>query len=282
MTRHSRDKFWICPICRSDIAGGTFKCFQCNFMPSDPETLIVKRSKFLPGFVLRRIALRKSLNSLAQMGSSSAASNKRADKYRPVTFHRNPESGITEPLALKRPDKYRPVTFHRNPEARASETTLSTRRVAEKPISQSSQALGTSGMRKRPAPAQTLDPYLFELYCAEWCTYFGHKDVSVTRSTKDGGVDVEGDTFIAQVKFQELPVGVRPIRELAGVLGQRKKTVAYFFTLNGFSSSALREGQDLGLALFEVKPFTSSIVAKSALAELVLEDLANSPKESPK
>lgn len=257
MTRHSRDKFWICPICRSDIAGGTFKCFQCNFMPSDPETLIVKRSKFLPGFVLRRIALRKSLNSLAQMGSSSAASNKRADKYRPVTFHRNPE-------------------------ARASETTLSTRRVAEKPISQSSQALGTSGMRKRPAPAQTLDPYLFELYCAEWCTYFGHKDVSVTRSTKDGGVDVEGDSFIAQVKFQELPVGVRPIRELAGVLGQRKKTVAYFFTLNGFSSSALREGQDLGLALFEVKPFTSSIVAKSALAELVLEDLANSPKESPK
>ena len=99
-----------------------------------------------------------------------------------------------------------------------------------------------------------------------------------------GGVLLVAADILARALIapQELPVGVRPIRELAGVLGQRKKTVAYFFTLNGFSSSALREGQDLGLALFEVKPFTSSIVAKSALAELVLEDLANSPKESPK
>ena len=125
---------------------------------------------------------------------------------------------------------------------------------------------------KKPTPAHALSPDLFELYCAEWCTYFGHKDVKVTRSTKDGGIDVTGDTFIAQVKLQELPVGVKPIRELAGILSTQKKTIGYFFTLNGYSHTAIQEAEELGIALFEVKPFTSDISAKTPLATLVLED----------
>ncbi len=257
MSRLRHDKFWICPICRSEISGGALKCFQCQFTPAHAEDLLVKKSSLIPGFVVRRIALQKALNASWQTAPGTDTSKKGPDKYRPVTFHRNPEAWLKQPGVLEGMEAIQKIT-------------------------PSPQDHSQSSKRARPAPAQILDPYLFELYCAEWCSYFGHKDVSVTRNTKDGGVDVEGDTFIAQVKFQELPVGVRPIRELAGVLGQHKEFFAYFFTLNGFSNAALREGEELGLALFEVKPFTSTIVAKSPLAELVLEDLENSPKESSK
>jgi HJR/Mrr/RecB family endonuclease len=125
----------------------------------------------------------------------------------------------------------------------------------------------------RPSIAIELDPETFEWYCAEWCVYLGHKNVRVTRSTKDGGIDIHGDGFIAQVKFQEIPVGVKAIRELAGLVSVRTRALGYFFTVNGYSPQALVEGKELGLALFTLRPFKSEIIANSDLAALVLEDI---------
>lgn len=127
-------------------------------------------------------------------------------------------------------------------------------------------------MAIKPARALELDPENFEWYCAEWCVYFGHKNVRVTRSTKDGGIDVYGDGFIAQVKLQELPVGVRAIRELAGLVSIRSKALGYFFTVNGYSIQAIAEANELGIAIFVVKPFHAEIIPKSEMANLIVED----------
>lgn len=124
----------------------------------------------------------------------------------------------------------------------------------------------------KPARALELDPENFEWYCAEWCVYFGHSDVRVTRSTKDGGIDVHGDGFIAQVKLQELPVGVRAIRELAGLVSIRSKALGYFFTVNGYSIQAIAEANELGIAIFVVRPFQAEIIPNSEMANLIIED----------
>jgi HJR/Mrr/RecB family endonuclease len=133
-------------------------------------------------------------------------------------------------------------------------------------------ATGKSRAPDKPAPALELDPTNFEWYCAEWCVYFGHRNVRVTRSSKDGGIDVHGDGFIAQVKLQELPVGVKAIRELAGLVSIRSKAIGYFFTINGYSAQALAEANELGLAIFIVRPFQAEIIPKSELAALIVED----------
>lgn len=142
-------------------------------------------------------------------------------------------------------------------------------------LSEPNSAKTSSGVNfskpKPPARIFDLTPETFEWYCAEWCVYLGGIDVQVTRATKDGGVDVKGRGFVAQVKLQELQVGVKSVRELAGV-ASAKKTFGYFFSLNGFSSAALAEAEELQIALFQVKPFTSEITPLSELARLLLED----------
>jgi hypothetical protein len=125
---------------------------------------------------------------------------------------------------------------------------------------------------QRPTSVVHIDAESFEWLCAEWCVYFGNKNVTVTQATRDGGVDIIGDGFVAQVKFQELPVGVRPIRELAGVMTARGVKVAYFFTVNGYTKSALGEAEELSLAAFLVSPLNGQISAATSMAELILED----------
>jgi hypothetical protein len=139
--------------------------------------------------------------------------------------------------------------------------------VPEVEVAQSSKNIVS-----KPARALELDPENFEWYCAEWCVYFGHRNVRVTRSTKDGGIDVYGDGFIAQVKLQELPVGVKAIRELAGLVSIRSKALGYFFTVNGYSIQAIAEANELGIAIFVVKPFQAEIIPKSEIANLIVED----------
>lgn len=55
---------------------------------------------------------------------------------------------------------------------------------------------------------------------AQWMRHHGEVRASTTAFTSDGGVDVVGERYIAQVKHFAGNVGVVPIRELAGVAGR--------------------------------------------------------------
>jgi hypothetical protein len=121
-----------------------------------------------------------------------------------------------------------------------------------------------------PKPLFDLNWETFEGYCRDWAKYLGYQDAEKTRSVKDGGIDIEGSRLVAQVKFQETPVGVKPIREIIGVNVRLRKDIL-FFSLNGFSRDAVEEANQSEVALFTIKPFTAKILAESTAAKALLE-----------
>lgn len=112
--------------------------------------------------------------------------------------------------------------------------------------------------KPRPGTRLHLDPIGFEIYCVEWAVYLGYQDAKVTRSTKDGGIDISSSSMVAQCKYQELPVGVKPIRELFG-LSQAKMRKPLFFSLNGYTREAINEAEQYGVELWVVRPLEGRI-----------------------
>lgn len=139
-------------------------------------------------------------------------------------------------------DKARDEAFQRAMEARAE------RRGIEQ----------ASFSRKKPDKLFDLSPEIFEDYCKDWCLYLGYPDATKTRNTKDGGVDIRSSEIVAQVKFQELPVGVKPIRELFGLASSEGKA-ALFFSYNGYSREAVAEAKKFKVQLWIVRPFEGKI-----------------------
>ncbi|EYR62245.1 hypothetical protein N866_10385 [Actinotalea ferrariae CF5-4] len=70
-----------------------------------------------------------------------------------------------------------------------------------------------------PPPPQPygVSPDGAERLAAAWMQHLGATGVAVTRGTKDGGLDVVADRYIAQVKAWAGPVSVVEVRAMAGV-----------------------------------------------------------------
>ena len=88
-----------------------------------------------------------------------------------------------------------------------------------------------------------------EINVAEYLKGLGARGVAVTRMSRDGGVDVVAEGLKIQVKAQTSPVGVRPVRELRGVLSVGD--AGGFFSLSGFTNGAEDFADGHGLALWE-------------------------------
>lgn len=84
---------------------------------------------------------------------------------------------------------------------------------------------------------------------AQWMRHLGEVSAAVTAFAGDGGVDVVGQRYIAQVKHFTGNVGVAPIRELAGVAATDGRS-PLFFTSNGYASGAVEFAERAGVALF--------------------------------
>ncbi|KRE21883.1 hypothetical protein ASG80_12455 [Agromyces sp. Soil535] len=84
---------------------------------------------------------------------------------------------------------------------------------------------------------------------AQWMRHLGEASASVTAFTGDGGVDVVGARYIAQVKHFTSNVGVAPIRELAGVAATDGRG-PLFFTSTGYAPGAVEFADRAGVALF--------------------------------
>ncbi|WP_219949732.1 restriction endonuclease [Salinibacterium sp. M195] len=88
-----------------------------------------------------------------------------------------------------------------------------------------------------------------ESLVAQWMRHLGEVNAEVTAYQGDGGVDVAGARYIAQVKHFVGSVGVAPVRELAGVANDDGRR-PLFFTSNGYSSGAVKFADRSGIALF--------------------------------
>lgn len=110
------------------------------------------------------------------------------------------------------------------------------------------------GVASRPAPSRTvsirpLDPNSAEHFCAEWMNSNGALGARVTQATRDGGIDVESERWVAQVKHQVARVSPAAVRELHGVAAVRGKR-SVFFALGGYSKNAVQFADEARVALF--------------------------------
>lgn len=102
-----------------------------------------------------------------------------------------------------------------------------------------------------PAYARAITPQEAEHLAADWMRHLGEASAEVTKYSGDGGIDVQGTFFLAQVKHFAVKVPVAPIREFAGVvLADPRRRAGLFFTATGYGPGAIDFANRTGIALF--------------------------------
>ena len=95
--------------------------------------------------------------------------------------------------------------------------------------------------------------------------HLGQTNVRVTRAQNYGGVDIESDDWLAQVKHYRGSVSVTEVRELVGVASLDGRTPV-FFTSGQYTSSALEFADRAGVLLFSYKAETGTLRSKNVHA----------------
>lgn len=92
-----------------------------------------------------------------------------------------------------------------------------------------------------------------EQSAAKWMQSNGYLDAAVTPAGADGGIDVISARAIAQVKFQQKPVGSAVIQQLKGATSSptHRGREALFFSAFGYSAPAMKTGRELGVQLYQ-------------------------------
>ena len=116
-----------------------------------------------------------------------------------------------------------------------------------------------------------ISPFEAEELCAEWMALLGEENVTVTRKTNDGGVDVTSERCVAQVKNYSGSVGVREVRELMGAAAVDGRTPV-FFTSGTYTRAALDFSVDAGVLLFKYSVEDGTLDGVNSFAIEALED----------
>lgn len=105
-----------------------------------------------------------------------------------------------------------------------------------------------------------------ELNAAEKMREMGYTDAEAMPVGPDGGIDVKSSRAIAQVKWRGGQTGSPEIQNLFGARGANQDVDMLFFSAAGYSKSALRYADELGVMLFTYNP-DGSVVPENSLAE---------------
>lgn len=115
-----------------------------------------------------------------------------------------------------------------------------------------------------------MTPRAAEHLACEWMLHLGVADAVVTQQSVDGGVDVSSSTVVAQVKHYAAPVGVESLRALHGAAAVSQRR-AVFFTLTGYTRSAISFGDAAKMPLFIYSAQGASLIAANPLARICLD-----------
>lgn len=125
-------------------------------------------------------------------------------------------------------------------------------------------------------PLMTITPREAEVHCCQVMLFYGAEGAQVTQYSQDGGIDVVAKNFIAQVKHQEAPVGVKVVRETFGVAEQEGK-VGIVFGKNGFTNDGITFATQNGILLIsygrEIESWT--VATNKALTQGLTSVLPN-------
>ncbi len=101
----------------------------------------------------------------------------------------------------------------------------------------------------RPAPRLIRNWRDAEACAAEWMEWFGLGAARLTGGSADGGVDVECESAVGQVKDYGSPLAVGPIREIFAV-GTLAGKLPVIFARAGYTGDAVAWGESAGVAMF--------------------------------
>lgn len=105
-----------------------------------------------------------------------------------------------------------------------------------------------------------------EFLVAQWIRALGEPTAQVTSFVGDGGVDVESENYLAQVKHYRGKVGPAPIRELVGV-SRVDGREPLFFTSGSYTGSAVIFAESSGVALFIYNTMDGTLKGANQQAE---------------
>lgn len=128
-------------------------------------------------------------------------------------------------------------------------------------------------LHPHPAPQPYgVSPAGAEAWVCDWMVHMGAEGSTVTQQSGDGGIDVENDHFIAQVKHYTNSVGVGEIREHIGVSAvDPMRRQPLFFTSGTYPSGALDAAEAVAMPLFIYSVEEGTVVPVNRFAEFVME-----------
>ena len=80
----------------------------------------------------------------------------------------------------------------------------------------------------------------------------GYTDAAVTARSGDGGLDIVSQHAVAQVKYQQAPVGRPALQQLAGASLSHPSKDRLFFSFSRYTQGAVNYADQVGVALFAV------------------------------
>ena len=139
-------------------------------------------------------------------------------------------------------------------------------------------------VQNRPAPEPEAQRYGVshrgaEFLVADWMRHLGLRSSVVTPASSDGGVDVESDSYIAQVKNYTGNVSVIEIRELYGVAAAQGKK-ALFFTSGGYTVEARTLASRIEMPLLRYVAEKGVLQGVDVLGQRIVVDGLSEPDES--
>jgi restriction endonuclease Mrr len=148
-------------------------------------------------------------------------------------------------------------------------------RRAEKLLSRKHEEMAKREKLLRPPPPHSylygVSPEGAEHLVGDWMRHLGAENVRVTDFTSDGGIDVDSEKYVAQVKlYSTITVGRPEIQQLVGaavVNGKRP----LFFTSSTFTAEAKRYAAQAEVALFRFVPEEGTLIGVNPLGQKMRE-----------
>lgn len=112
-------------------------------------------------------------------------------------------------------------------------------------------------------------PEDFEQAAMDWMRVWGFSRVRRTPPGPDGGIDVESDEAVAQVKAYMVPVGLADVQRLRGTTYDGR--IPIFFSLTGYTDAARTFANKADVALIRFSGYTGEIEPVNDAAQRLLE-----------
>jgi len=244
--------FYFCRKCEGDAGSKTELCLDCDSKAGVPR-------------------FGKASLQLSRAAYEEDVAKKRAKAARERRMNRRVP--IDEAIELAKGRGERRVARQRAAEEsiRKERRKLAEARRAEKLSSGESRRISKRDESLRPPPPPAypygVSPEGAERLVSDWMCHLGAKDVRVTNFRSDGGIDVESENYVAQVKlYSNTSVGRPEIQQLVGAALVSGKH-ALFFTSSTFTAEAKRYAAQAEVALFRFVPEDGTLIGVNPLGQ---------------